>query len=76
VFVVILDIGGFFVRAAVLRRGGLNPFVARDQLKVKASQSMDNLLEPQPPPGKTIEERLAKLDDLHRRDAISDEELK
>jgi len=76
VLVVILSIGGIFVRAAVLRRGGLNPFVAREQLEVKASQSMDKLLDPQPPPGKTIEERLAELDDLHRRGVISDEELK
>jgi len=76
VLVVMLGIGGIFVRAAVLRRGGLNPFVAREQLEVKASQSMDKLLDPQPPPGKTIEERLAELDDLHRRGVISDEELK
>jgi hypothetical protein len=76
VFVVILSIGGFFVRAAVLRRGGLNPFVAREQLEVKASRGLDKLLETQPPPGKTIEERLAELDDLHLRGVISDEELK
>ena len=68
----------FFARAAVLRRGGLNPFVAREQLEVKASQGLDKLLEPepQPPPHKTIEERLAELDDLHLRGVISDEELK
>jgi len=39
------------------------------------AKGLDKLDEPPPAP-KTIEERLAELDDLHRRGVISDEELK
>jgi hypothetical protein len=52
----------------VLRSGGLHPLVAREQCEAKLDRSQ---LMPAP---RTIEERLAELDDLHDRGVITDAE--
>lgn len=79
VLILVLGAGGtivgLIVRTAVLRRGSLNPLVDKEQLEVKLAQHLDRLDAP-PPARKTIEERLAELDDLHRRSVISDDEHK
>jgi hypothetical protein len=59
-------------RFSVLRSGGLNPFVAREQLEARLNQSQ--MLRPPPVAEKSIEQRLAELDDLHERGLISDAE--
>jgi hypothetical protein len=56
----------------VLRSGGLNPLIAREQLEAKLNQSQ---LTAPPAEEKSIEQRLAELDDLHERGVISDAEL-
>jgi hypothetical protein len=76
VIAAVLAVGGGIWRWAVLRQGGLNPFVAREQLEVLAAQRLtrdaaDASLKPAP---KTVEERLAELDDLHSRGVITDAE--
>jgi hypothetical protein len=73
VIIALVGIGSSIWRYSVLRRGGLNPFVARQQLEAKLNQNL-----PATPPAataKSVEERLAELDDLHRRGVITDEEL-
>jgi hypothetical protein len=71
----VLIVGGaivsFIVRASVLRKGRLNPFLAKEQLESRLAQSQ--LLQP-PEPAKPIEERLAELDDLQQRGVITAEE--
>ena len=74
IFVVLVGVVSFLVRFSVLRRSGLNPFVAKEQLEAKLAQSLDRKASEQPQ--KTTEERLAELDDLHRRGVITDEELR
>jgi hypothetical protein len=73
VIVAIFIVATAIWRFSVLRSGGLNPVVAREQLEVKLNQS----LTPAPPPAdaKSIEERLAELDDLHNRGVITADEL-
>ena len=71
VVVVLVGIIGGFARFAALRKGGLNPFVAREQLEARLAQSQ--LLSP-PPTAKTTEQRLTEVDDLHARGVITDEE--
>ncbi|HYK68112.1 MAG TPA: hypothetical protein VEV45_09220 [Streptosporangiaceae bacterium] len=73
VIVAIAGIGTSIWRYSVLRSGGLNPFVAREQLEAKLNQS---LTPPPPDTGQSIEQRLAELADLHTRGVITDEELK
>ena len=88
VIIVVLGVGMSVWKAAVLRRGGLNPFVAREQLEARLNQSM--WAEPPAAPGtgatgttsastgaagKTKEDRLAEVMDLHERGIISDDEL-
>jgi hypothetical protein len=72
----IAAIGSAIWRFSVLRSGGLNPFVAREQLEAKLNQT---LTPPPPappaPPPLSIEQRLAELEDLHSRGVISSEEL-
>jgi hypothetical protein len=72
VIIAIAGIGTSIWRYSVLRSGGLNPFVAREQLEARLNQS---LTPPPPPAEKTIEQRLADLEDLHARGVITDEEL-
>jgi Short C-terminal domain len=71
VIVGVCGIGAGIWRFAVLRSGGLNPLVAREQLEARLAQSQ--LLTPAAP-GKSIEQRLAELDDLHARGVITADE--
>jgi hypothetical protein len=72
VIAAIVGIGTSIWRFSVLRSGGLNPFVAREQLEARLNQTLTPA-----PPAETgsIEQRLAELEDLHNRGVISDEEL-
>jgi len=82
VLIAIAGVGTGIWRFAVLRRGGLNPFVAREQLEARLAQSQ--LLQPpqsQQAPGQQApearpskEQRLAEVDDLYQRGIISAEE--
>ena len=75
VIVAVIGIGGAIVRAVVLSRGGLNPFVAREQLEARLAQKLGESKTPiTAHHAKTVEERLAELDDLHERGVISAEE--
>jgi hypothetical protein len=72
VIVAIAGIGTSIWRFSVLRSGGLNPFVAREQLEARLNQTLTSA----PPAGNgSIEERLAEVEDLHNRGVISGEEL-
>jgi hypothetical protein len=79
VIVFLVGIGTSIWRYSVLRRGGLNPFVAREQLEARLNQSLSTapppVPPPPPPPAKSIEQRLAELGDLHARGVITDDEL-
>jgi hypothetical protein len=71
VVVAIVGLGSALWRFSVLRQGGLNPFVAREQIEAKLAQSQFL----QPPPAPTSkEQRLAEIDDLYRRGVISADE--
>lgn len=72
VIVAVLAVGGSIWRYSVLRSGGLNPFVAREQLEARLNQTLTAAV---PGPGQSIEQRLAELTDLHTRGVITDEEL-
>ena len=75
VVVAIIAVGGAIWRAVVLSRGGLNPFVAKEQLEAQLAQNLRNATPPTSArPPKTTEERLAELDDLHERGVITAEE--
>jgi hypothetical protein len=76
-FVVIAaaGIGTSIWRFAVLRSGGLNPFVAREQLEARLNRSQMLSQPPPAEPARSVEQRLAELDDLHQRGVISDAEL-
>lgn len=75
VIVAIAGVGTSIWRYSVLRSGGLNPFVAREQLEARLNQSQIMSPPPQPAAEKSIEQRLAELEDLHDRGVISDAEL-
>jgi hypothetical protein len=68
VVIAVIGAGSGIWRFIVLRSGGLNPVVAREQLEAKLNQSQMMA------PPKTIEQRLAELDDLHNRGVITDAE--
>ncbi|HET7018526.1 MAG TPA: SHOCT domain-containing protein [Streptosporangiaceae bacterium] len=72
VFIIVIAIVSFIVKAAVLNKGGLNPFTAKEQLDVKLAQELDR--RQAMPPRPSLEDRLAELDDLYRRGVISDQE--
>jgi len=75
VIVAVIAIGGAIWRAVVLSRGGLNPFVAREQLEARLAQKLGERDTPVPAQHpKSMEDRLAELDDLHERGVISAEE--
>jgi hypothetical protein len=63
-------------KSIVLRRGGLNPMVAEEQLEAQLYQ---NLRAGSPvtatTPARSKEERLSEVMDLHERGLISDAEL-
>jgi hypothetical protein len=83
VIIFVVGVGSSIWRYSVLRRGGLNPFVAREQLEARLNQTLTAPPAPPPPPapapppapGRSIEQRLAELGDLHARGVISDNEL-
>jgi hypothetical protein len=63
-------------KASVLRRGGLNPVVAEEQLETALYQNLRaGSATPAPAPEKSKEERLHEVMDLHERGLISDAEL-
>lgn len=71
-----IGIGSGIARFAYRRSKGVNPVFAREQLEAKIINSP--ALTPDratQAPGKTIEERLAELEDLHARGIITDAEL-
>jgi len=75
VVVAVIGIGSAIWRTVVLRKGGLNPFVAKEQMEVQLRKKLRETAAPTPaPPTKTMEERLAELDDLHERGVITAEE--
>ena len=71
VIAALCSVGFGIWRFSVLRRGGLNPFVAKEQIEARIAQSQ--LLTPVTPE-KSIEQRLAEVDDLRNRGVITDEE--
>lgn len=76
VIVAIIAVGGAIWRAVVLRMGGLNPMVAKEQLEVRLAQSLrSSATPPSGQPAKTIEERLTELEDLRERGVITAAEL-
>jgi hypothetical protein len=73
---VLIGVGSSIWRAVVLSKGGLNPMVAKEQLEVRLAQSLKGAGTPASgQPAKTIEERLAELDNLHERGVITAGEL-
>ncbi len=70
--VLVIGIAASIWKFFVLRAGGLNPLIAREQLEAKLNRSQ---LAAPPVAEKSIEQRLAELDDLHERGVISDAEL-
>jgi hypothetical protein len=66
-------IGTSIWRFSVLRSGGLNPFVAREQLEARLNETL-SATAAGPPAPQSLEQRLAELDDLHARGVISDQE--
>ncbi|MEK6311922.1 MULTISPECIES: SHOCT domain-containing protein [Curtobacterium] len=56
------------VRSSRMAKRGQNPFTLQEDLAYRAMQSQTLA------PAKTLEQRLAELDDLHARGVISDEE--
>jgi hypothetical protein len=90
VIAALVGVGTSIWRYSVLRRGGLNPLVAREQLEARLNQSLTTppappmpapppppMAAPPPPPApaRSIEQRLAELGDLHARGVITDDEL-
>jgi hypothetical protein len=72
----LIGIVGAIWRAAILRRGGLNPMFAREQLEIQLAQHLRDTAAPTSgQPAKTAEERLAELENLRERGVITAEEL-
>lgn len=76
--VALVAIGGavFAVVSAVrnystMKRGGLDPMTAQSQLAVDLHRVANDRAVSAPAPSKTLEERLAELDDLAARGVIS-----
>lgn len=66
---------------SVLRSGGLNPLVAKEQLEARLNEKLTTPPAPPPPAfpaapaGRSIEQRLAELQDLQVRGVITADEL-
>jgi hypothetical protein len=84
IFVIALigSVGMAIWKATVLRQGGLNPFVAQEQLEARLNQNLRSgppvaarVPEKSQAPEKSKEERLSEVMDLHERGLISDAEL-
>ena len=71
----LIGIGTSIRRASILRKAGLSPMFAREQLEAQLAQNLRNTGPTPGRPVKTIEERLAELEDLHGRGVITPEEL-
>jgi hypothetical protein len=73
VIVAVAGVATTIWRMSVLRSGGLNPFVAKEQLEARLNER----LQERPPESteRSIEQRLAEIEDLHERGVISDAEL-
>jgi len=72
--VIIIAVCGVAVaiwRFSVLKSGGLNPFVARQQLEARLARS--RMMAPATP-HKGVEQRLAEVNDLNARGVITAEE--
>src|SRR5262245_42818696 len=75
VIVVLITIGSAIARAAYRSSKGVDPFFAKEQIEAQIVNS--ELLRPAKPeqkPEKTMEQRLAEIDELHARGIISDGE--
>jgi hypothetical protein len=88
VIALIVKVSAGIWKAVILRRGGLNPLVAEEQLAARLNQSLragppaattvsDRPAGPDKPAGpeKSKEARLSEVTDLHERGLISDAEL-
>jgi hypothetical protein len=79
VFIVVgtlIGIGGAIKRASILRKAGLSPLFAREQLEAQLAQNLRNAAAPTSgQPAKTTEERLTELEALYERGVITAEEL-
>jgi hypothetical protein len=69
VIMIVIAVGRAIWGYSDLKSGGLNPFVAREQIEAQVNQT---LAAPSPSPGTSIEQRLAELEDLHARGVITD----
>ena len=82
IIVVAIAVAGVIVRAVlvgrraeVLRKGGLDPLIAKEQLEAQLARHLRSSATPASgQPARTIEERLTELDDLHDRGVITAEE--
>ena len=74
IVMILVAIGSAIARAAYRSSRGVSPIFPREQ--VEAAIVNSQAMRPAEPeqPHKTIEERLAELDDLHSRGVISDDE--
>jgi hypothetical protein len=75
VIALLVVIGSAIARAVYRSSRGVDPFFAKEQIEAKIVNS--ELLKPaksEEKPEKTIEQRLAEIDDLHARGVISDGE--
>jgi hypothetical protein len=71
----LIAVGVGIWRAVTLAKGGLNPVVAKEQLEARLARNLQSAAPAPGQPAKTIEERLAELDDLHERGVITADEL-
>ena len=74
IIVALVGIGSAIARARYLSSRGVSPFFVKEQVE-SAIVNSELLAPPAARPDRTIEERLAELDDLHGRGVITDAEL-
>lgn len=73
---ILIGIGSSIRRASILRKGGLSPMFAREQLEAQLAQNLRNAAaSTSGQPAKTTEERLTELEALYERGVITAEEL-
>jgi hypothetical protein len=73
---ILIGIGSSIRRASILRKGGLSPMFAREQLEAQLARNLRNATAPTSgQPAKTTEERLTELEALRERGVITAEEL-
>ena len=72
----LIGIGSTIRRASILRKAGLSPMFAREQLEAQLAQNLRNAAAPASgQPAKTTEERLTELEALYERGVITAGEL-